>query len=130
MRAEADGLYLATTFAGRPLDRVSAHGLGFRARAHVTVTAAGVRIDRDGAAPIDLPAAGVTGAGTATWTIDRTVEPGGLTVLAWSLDAADGARARRVLVPHRSASRVPRSSPPSRSWSAPDPLREVPHDDA
>ncbi len=129
VRAEADGLYLATTFAGRPLDRVSVHGLGFRARAHVTVTDAGVRIDRDGAAPLDLPAASVTGAGTATWTIDRTVEPGGLTVLAWSLDAADGA------VPVESSFRIdplPRAAlvaaveglVGARSAS------EVPHDDA
>jgi hypothetical protein len=90
VRAEADGLYLATTFAGRPLDRVSAHALGFRARAHVAVTDTGVRVDRDGATPLYLPAASVTGAGTGTWTIDRTVEPGGLTVLAWSLDTDDG----------------------------------------
>lgn len=87
---EADGLYLATTFAGRPLERVSAHGLGFRARAHLTVTDTGVRMDRDGAAPLALPVASLRGAGTATWTLDRAVEPGGLTVLAWELASADG----------------------------------------
>ena len=79
------GQYLATTFAGRPLDRVVAGGLGHRAAAVVTVTGGGVRIDRDGSPPLSLPAAALTGAGTATWTIDRAVEPGGLTVLAWSL---------------------------------------------
>jgi hypothetical protein len=89
-RVAADGLYLATTFAGRPLDRVAAHGLGFRARARVAVLEAGVRIDRDGAAPLLLPAGSITGAGTATWTLDRAVEPDGLTVLAWQLrDGAD-----------------------------------------
>lgn len=89
-RVVVEGLYLATTFAGRPLDRVSAHGLGFRARARVAVTDSGVRIDRDGAAPLLLPAGSLGGAGTATWTLDRGVEPGGLTVLAWSLEDEGG----------------------------------------
>ncbi|MGN6743005.1 MAG: PH-like domain-containing protein [Amnibacterium sp.] len=87
---EADGLYLATTFAGRPLERVSAAGLGFRARAHLTVTDTGVRIDRDGSDALTVPAASIRGAGTATWTLDRAVEPGGLAVLAWFLDSAAG----------------------------------------
>ena len=82
-RLVVEGLYLATTFAGRPLERVSAHGLGFRARARIAVTDAGVRIERHGAAPLLLPVASIGGAGTATWTLDRAVEPGGLTVLAW-----------------------------------------------
>jgi hypothetical protein len=90
VRAQADGLYLATTFAGRPLDRVTVHGLGFRARARITATDTGIRVERDGAAPLVLSAATLTGAGTATWTIDRAVERDGLTVLAWSLDSADG----------------------------------------
>jgi hypothetical protein len=83
------GLLLATTFAGRPLERVVAAGLGHRAQATVTVTADGVRVDRDGSAPLDLPAAALTGAGTATWTVDRAVEPGGLTVLGWTLYRGD-----------------------------------------
>ena len=79
------GLLLATTFAGRPLERVVAAGLGHRVQATVAVTADGVRIHRDGTEPLALPAAALTGAGTATWTIDRSVEPGGLTVLGWNL---------------------------------------------
>jgi hypothetical protein len=84
------GLLLATTFAGRPLDRVVAAGLGHRAQATIAVTPDGVRIDRDGEPPLELPAAAVNGAGTATWTVDRSVEPGGLTVLAWTLHSSDG----------------------------------------
>lgn len=87
VRAEADGLYLSTTFAGRPLERVVAGGLGYRARAHLAVVDAGVLLERDGAGPLLLP---VEKAGTATWTIDRAVEPGGLLVLGWSLPSADG----------------------------------------
>lgn len=87
VRAEVPGLYLATTFAGRPLDRVVAGGLGFRARARVAVTDRGVRLDRDGAPALLLP---VERSGTATWTIDRAVERGGLVVLGWDLPTADG----------------------------------------
>jgi hypothetical protein len=79
------GLLLATTFAGRPLDRVVAAGLGHRVQATVTVATDGVRIHRDGAESLALPVAALTGAGTATWTVDRAVEPGGLTVLGWTL---------------------------------------------
>lgn len=85
--AEADGLYLATTFAGRPLDRVVAAGLGFRARCRVAVTDRGLLVDRDGSTPLLLAA---TGAGTATWTIDRAVERDGLLVVGWHLPTADG----------------------------------------
>ncbi|WP_375400251.1 hypothetical protein [uncultured Amnibacterium sp.] len=85
-----EGLYLATTFAGRPLDRVVVGGLGFRSRATITVTAHGARIERDGAEPFFLAASRLVGAGVATWTIDRAVEKNGLTVIAWRLDRTDG----------------------------------------
>lgn len=84
------GLYLATTFAGRPLDRVVVGGLGFRAAATITVTANGARIERNGADALFLPASQLVGAGVATWTIDRSVEKNGLTVIAWRLGRADG----------------------------------------
>lgn len=84
-RLAVRGQYLGTTFAGRPLERVVAGGLAHRARAEITVTDSGVEVARDGAPPLALPAAALTGAGSATWTIDRAVEPGGLTVLGWSL---------------------------------------------
>lgn len=87
--AQASGLYLATTFAGRPLERVVAGGLGFRARCRIAVTDRGVLVDRDGAAPLFLAAEGLR-AGTATWTIDRTVEPDGLLVLGWDLPDGSG----------------------------------------
>lgn len=84
------GLYLATTFSGRPLDRVVVGGLGFRSAATITATDEGVRIERDGADPLFLAARRLMGAGVATWTIDRSVERNGLTVVAWRLDRVDG----------------------------------------
>jgi hypothetical protein len=95
-----DGLLVATTFAGRPLDRVHVDGLGFRARATLTVTDRGVLVDRAVGAPFLVPAAGA--AGTASWALDKGVERDGLTVLGWSLTDADGAD-----VPVESAFRLP-----------------------
>lgn len=82
-------LYVATTRADAPLDRVNVHGLGFRARGELAVHADGVIIALDGRAPFLVPADTVRGAGRATWTIDRVVEEGGLVLLAWRLGAAE-----------------------------------------
>jgi hypothetical protein len=89
-RLAVHGLHLATTFAGRPLERVVAAGLGFRFRARLVVTDRGLRIERGDGDPLFLPAERLAGAGTATWTLDRAVEPGGLTVLGFTLDSPDG----------------------------------------
>lgn len=98
-----DGLLVATTFAGRPLDRVHADGLGFRAPATLTVTDRGVLVDRAGGAPFLVPAGGA--AGTASWALDKGVERDGLTVLGWSLTDAAGDD-----VPVESAFRIPPES--------------------
>lgn len=90
VRADVLGTYVATNFAGRPLDRVVAHGLGFRARANVTVTDTGLRMDRAGSLPMFVPLADLAGAGRATWAIDRSVEPDGLTVVAWRMESSSG----------------------------------------
>jgi hypothetical protein len=97
----AAGLHVATTFAGAPLERVVAGGLGFRAPAVVTATDRGVLVDRAGAPAFFLPADAVTGTGTASWALDRGVERDGLVVLAWSLAGPDGP------VPVESAFRFP-----------------------
>ncbi|GAA2753148.1 hypothetical protein [Amnibacterium kyonggiense] len=99
----AEGLLVATTFAGRPLERVVAGGLGFRARATLTVTDRGVLVERAGGDPFLVPATGR--AGTASWALDKGVERDGLTVLGWSLTGPDGAP-----VPVESAFRLPPES--------------------
>lgn len=76
-----DGLYLATTLASDRMQRVSAHGLGYRRRGPVTVTAAGLVICDD----VLIPTAQVTGVERASWTIDRGVEPDGLNAVTWML---------------------------------------------
>ena len=75
----------ATTLAGQPLERVSAHGLGFRSRIQLGVHDEGVVLAIPGDDPILVPPAELIGIGRGTWTIDKAVEPDGLTVLSWRL---------------------------------------------
>jgi hypothetical protein len=80
-----DALYLATTPADAPLDRIAVRGLGFRAEARVTVTASGILLELVGESPLFIAAGRVRGVGVATWTIDRGVERDGLVFLRWEL---------------------------------------------
>lgn len=79
------GKYVATTAAGKPLERIAVHGLGFRSDASVTVTDAGVLVQRPGSADVWIPRADLVGRRTATWTIDRVVESEGLELVEWKL---------------------------------------------
>jgi hypothetical protein len=82
--ATADVLYLATTRAGSPYDRIAVRGLGFRARGSVTVAESGLVLDLAGAHRF-IPADDLRGVGRATWTIDRVVEADGLVLVGWRL---------------------------------------------
>lgn len=84
-----DLFYVATTRADAPLERITVHGLGFRARAVVTVAAAGIRLDLAGEPAAFIPAADLCGVGRATWTIDRAVGKEGLVFLRWRLGETD-----------------------------------------
>ncbi|MDI2098071.1 hypothetical protein [Ruicaihuangia caeni] len=81
-------LYVATTAASKPLERVAVRGLGFRARGALEVLETGITLDLAGSAPVFIPADHLVGAGRATWTIDRVVEPGGLLLIGWLLGGA------------------------------------------
>ena len=83
--AEAEGLYLATTVAGAPLERARIPELLFRSRAVLRVHERGVRLQRRDGVEAWIPAERITGAGVGTYTIDRAVEAGGLTVLGWMI---------------------------------------------
>lgn len=80
-----DGKYVATTAAGKPLDRIAVHGLGFRSDASVTLTDTGVLLQRPGSDDVWIPRADVRDRRTATWTIDRVVEHDGLELVEWNL---------------------------------------------
>ncbi len=83
-----DLLYVATTRAEEPLQRIAVKGLGFRARAVLTVTDGGIRLDLAGTPPGFIPAAALQGVGRATWTIDRAVSNDGLVFVRWRDGAA------------------------------------------
>jgi len=76
-----EGLYLATTPADAPLERLVVNGLGFRERTILQFTEAGIVFMDD----TYLPTSSITGIGRASWTIDRGVEPNGLSVVNWIL---------------------------------------------
>lgn len=79
----AAGFYVATTRHDEPLERLAIRGLGFRSRAEVTVTGAGIALDLAGQPRMFLPRASIDAVDLATVAIDRVVEPGGLVRLTW-----------------------------------------------
>lgn len=85
--AELPVLYVATTKHGEPLERLAVKGLGFRSRADVTVTDAGLAIDLTGQPRVFIPVGRIDDVSQATVAIDRVVERDGLTRLSWRPDA-------------------------------------------
>lgn len=83
-------LHLATTRHDAPLDRVVVPGLGYRANATVTVSSGGVTITAPGEQAVAIATSSIVGAGAATWTIDHSVEPDGLSLIAWRAERTDG----------------------------------------
>jgi hypothetical protein len=84
-----DLLYVASTMADSPLDRIAVAGLGFRARATVVVHDGGVEVRLAGEPESFIPAGDIRSVSRATWTIDRVVETDGLVRLAWTLGGTD-----------------------------------------
>lgn len=85
-----DGLYVATTIAGDRLNRVAVRGLGFRARADLTVADRGIVVSLRGSNDVFIPVQQIREITRATWTIDRVVERDGLVQISWNL-GPDGA---------------------------------------
>lgn len=88
--AAARVLYVATTPREQPLERLAIPGLGFRARAGLTVTAAGLYLAVPGEQTLFIPARAIDLLAPATLAIDRVVETDGLLRLGWRLDGAGG----------------------------------------
>lgn len=84
-----DGLYVATTMADQPMDRITAGPLSFRAKARFQIHPEGLVLGAQGESPVVLPSAGGIHAGRATWTIDRVVEPDGLVLVRWNLGGTE-----------------------------------------
>ena len=82
-----EALYVATTRHGDPLERLAIRGLGFRSRADLTVTSAGVALDLTGQPRVFLPTERIVEVSQATVAIDRVVERDGLVRISWRVDA-------------------------------------------
>jgi len=86
----ASVLYVATTTAGEPLDRLTIPGLAFRGRGVVTVFERGVSLTIPGEPETFIPRGALRSVGTSTWAIDRVVETGGLVRFDWTYPAETG----------------------------------------
>jgi hypothetical protein len=76
-------LYVATTEVGKPMERVAKAPLSFRGKTRMGVSAQGVTLDIAGEGDAFIPAQWVSGAGVATWTIDKAVDTDGLVFMRW-----------------------------------------------
>ena len=84
-----NGFYVATTFADRPLDRVSAHGLGFAGKAFVDVSDQGVSVYRIGERSFRIDSSALLNLNRTSGVIDKVVEKDGLLSLRWILGATE-----------------------------------------
>jgi hypothetical protein len=77
------GRYHGSTSAGQWLDRIVAHGLGIRSRAVLTLTEAGVDVERPGARDFFIPARQLRGARLEKGIAGKVLTEGGLLVITW-----------------------------------------------
>ena len=76
-------LYVATTEADQPMERVAKKPLAYRAQMHLGVGPEGLFLSIPGEDDVVLPATALRGVGRATWTIDRVVDSDGLVFVRW-----------------------------------------------
>ncbi len=97
-------IYVSTTVAGDWLERVVAHDLGVRSAAVVQVFTGGVRVERDGAADVFVPADALRAVATAPGMAGKYVGGDGLVVLTW--EVAGGVGLDTGLRPRRAEDRT------------------------
>ncbi|MGW0768149.1 PH-like domain-containing protein [Streptomyces sp. NPDC002676] len=78
------GRYHGSTTAGQWLDRIVAHGLGTRSRAELTLTEAGLNVERPGATDFFVPAAQLREARLDKGIAGKVLTEGGLLVVTWA----------------------------------------------
>lgn len=91
---EAAMLYVATTPANKPLERLVLPGLAFRGRGTFIVWEKGVTLSINGEPDVYVPYGNIRSIGTSTFTIDRVVESGGLVRLDWTTPLVGDEKAR------------------------------------
>lgn len=78
------GVFVGTTTAGDWLDRIVAHSLGLRSTAELTVTDAGVTIERDPEPALSIPAGALRAVRVDRAAAGRAVRSGEYLILTWS----------------------------------------------
>lgn len=84
-RMSVAALYVATTIADESLERVAVGGLGYRAKALLTVRDRGLELEIPGQDALFIPAADIDAVFRARNTIDRVVERDGLVALRYRI---------------------------------------------
>ncbi|MFE9249461.1 hypothetical protein [Streptomyces sp. NPDC007088] len=79
------GRYHGSTTAGQWLDRIVAHGLGTRSRAELSLTPAGLLVERPGARDFFVPTAALREARLDKGIAGKVLAEGGLLVVTWAL---------------------------------------------
>ncbi len=79
------GMYVATTYAERPLERVAVHRLGVRTRAELFTMDDGIVFELAGVPDLFIPATAITEVFTTSGMIGKFVETDGLLVIRWRL---------------------------------------------
>jgi hypothetical protein len=87
--AGINGFYVATTFAGQPLNRVSAHGLGFAGKTFLDVSDQGIRVSRVGERSFRIDSSALLDLARSSGVIDKVVEKDGLLSLRWMLGSTE-----------------------------------------
>jgi hypothetical protein len=94
-----EGVWVSTTYAGQPFQRVVAHGLGARSPVRAEVGADGVALRRRGARSVLVPPEELLGVRRQRGMVGKfVVEEEGLVVMTWRLGAVEldtGIRCRR-----------------------------------
>jgi hypothetical protein len=89
----AEGVYVSTTLAGQPLERVVAHGLGTRSAVHVVVEASTPRrlaLVRPGTRSFAVPATDLVGAHRSRGQAGKfTFGKEGIVVVTWRLGGTE-----------------------------------------
>ncbi|WP_249051677.1 hypothetical protein [Cellulomonas fimi] len=105
--APVEAVYVSSTTAGDWLDRVVAHDLGARSNAVVQVFDAGVRVLREGARDLFIPADRVRGVRTEGGMAGKFVGGDGLVVVTWQAPDPAAALLDTGFRTRRAADRAP-----------------------
>lgn len=77
------GVYVTSTLAGQPYERVVSQGLGVKSAAEVSVLSDGVLIKREGASDLFVPLGALKEVGRTAGMIGKFAAPGSIVVLRW-----------------------------------------------